>query len=41
MPNPMPSPTADPRGFLRALLDTAIAKAVPGPSIAAFLPPPP
>ena len=41
MPNPVPSPTADPRGFLRALLDTAIAKAVPGPAIASFLPPPP
>jgi glycerate 2-kinase len=36
-----PSPHADPRGFLRALLDAAIAKAVPGPEIAAFLPAPP
>jgi len=41
MPIHVPSPVADPRGFLRALLDTAIAKAVPGPEIAAFLPPPP
>ncbi len=41
MPINVPSPTVDPRGFLRALLDTAIAKAVPGPTIAAFLPPPP
>ncbi len=41
MPIPVPSPTVDPRGFLRALFDAAIAKAVPGPTIAAFLPPPP
>ena len=39
MPIHVPSPVADPRGFLRALLDTAIAKAVPGPEIATFLPP--
>jgi glycerate 2-kinase len=38
---PLPSPRVDPRGFLRALLDAAIAKAVPGPEIAAFLPAPP
>ena len=36
-----PSPHADPRGFLRALFDAAVAKAVPGPEIRAFLPPPP
>ena len=35
------SPSADPRGFLRALFDAAVAAALPGPSIAAFLPPPP
>ncbi|MEO8081101.1 MAG: glycerate kinase [Caldimonas sp.] len=32
---------AEPRAFLRALLDRAIAEALPGPSIARFLPPPP
>jgi glycerate 2-kinase len=37
----LPSPHADPRGFLRALFDAAIAQAVPGAAIAAFLPPPP
>ena len=37
----VPSPHADPRGFLRALFDAAVAQAVPGPEIAAFLPPPP
>ncbi|MDP9045610.1 MAG: glycerate kinase, partial [Pseudomonadota bacterium] len=36
-----PSPHHDPRGFLRALFDAAVAQAVPGPRIAAFLPPPP
>jgi glycerate 2-kinase len=36
-----PSPHTDPRGFLRALFDAAVAKAVPGAGIAAFLPPPP
>ncbi len=36
-----PSPAADPRGFLRALYDAAVAAALPGPSLAAFLPPPP
>ncbi|MEP7058423.1 MAG: glycerate kinase [Caldimonas sp.] len=39
--NPVPAPSADPRAFLRALLDAAIAKAVPGAGIAAFLPAPP
>ncbi len=37
----MPSPQSDPRGFLRALFDAAIARAVPGPGLAAFLPKPP
>ena len=37
----LPSPHTDPRGFLRALFDAAVAKAVPGAEIAAFLPPPP
>ncbi|HZT56899.1 MAG TPA: glycerate kinase [Burkholderiaceae bacterium] len=36
-----PSPTQDPRGFLRALFDAAVAQAVPGAGIEAFLPPPP
>ncbi|CAN5908405.1 glycerate kinase [soil metagenome] len=36
-----PSPHTDPRGFLRALFDAAVAQAVPGASTAAFLPPPP
>ena len=36
-----PSPRDDPRAFLRALFDTAVAKALPGPSLATFLPPPP
>ena len=35
------SPHSDPRGFLIALFDTAVAQAVPGAGIAAFLPPPP
>ncbi len=39
-PSP-PSPHGDPHGFLRALFDAAVAVAVPGPSLAAFLPPPP
>ena len=34
-------PRADPRAFLRALFDAAVAQAVPGPALAAFLPPPP
>jgi glycerate 2-kinase len=37
----LPSPHTDPRGFLRALFDAAVAQALPGPGIAAFLPPPP
>jgi len=36
-----PDPHADPRAFLRALFDAAVAKALPGPSLAAFLPAPP
>lgn len=38
---PPPSPQQDPRGFLRALFDAAVAQAVPGPETARFLPPPP
>ena len=37
----MPSAQADPRGFLRALFDAAVAKAVPGAELGAFLPAPP
>jgi len=36
-----PSPQADPRTFLRALFDAAVAQAVPGPSLRKFLPSPP
>jgi glycerate 2-kinase len=36
-----PSPHQDPRGFLRALFDAAVAQAVPGPDAARFLPAPP
>jgi glycerate 2-kinase len=36
-----PSPRDDPRAFLRALFDAAVAKALPGPSLAPFLPAPP
>jgi hydroxypyruvate reductase len=36
-----PDPRTDPRAFLRALFDAAVAKALPGPSLAAFLPAPP
>jgi hydroxypyruvate reductase len=36
-----PSPHADPRGFLRALYDAAVARALPARHIGAFLPPPP
>ena len=32
---------ADPRAFLRALFDAAVVQALPGPSLARFLPPPP
>ena len=37
----IPSPHTDPRGFLLALFNAAVAQAVPGPATAAFLPPPP
>ena len=37
----IPSPHTDPRGFLRALFDAAVAQALPGASLAAFLPAPP
>ena len=37
----LPSPHTDPRGFLRALFDAAVAQALPGAGIAAFLPAPP
>jgi hydroxypyruvate reductase len=37
----LPSPHADPRGFLLALFNAAVAQAVPGPATAAFLPKPP
>ena len=36
-----PSPHDDARGFLRALFDAAVRSALPGPSLRAFLPPPP
>ena len=36
-----PSPRTDPLGFLRALFEAAVAKAVPGAEMRAFLPPPP
>lgn len=36
-----PSPHTDPRGFLRALYDAAVARALPAGNIAAWLPPPP
>ena len=37
----LPSPHTDPRGFLLALFNAAVAQAVPGPETVAFLPPPP
>ncbi len=37
----LPSPHDDPRAFLRALFDAAVAQALPGPSLATFLPAPP
>ena len=37
----LPDPHSDPRGFLRALFDAAVAQAVPGAGIRAFLPSPP
>jgi hydroxypyruvate reductase len=36
-----PSPYTDPRGFLLALYQAAVAQALPGPQTAAFLPAPP
>jgi hydroxypyruvate reductase len=36
-----PSPRDQPRDFLRALFDAAVAQALPGASLARFLPPPP
>jgi glycerate 2-kinase len=39
--NSAPSPAADPRGFLRALYDAAVARALPAQNTAAFLPAPP
>lgn len=38
---PCPAPQTDPRGFLRALFDAAVARALPDRAIGAFLPPPP
>ena len=35
------APRDEPRAFLRALFDAAVAQALPGPSLAHFLPPPP
>ena len=40
-PRPVPSPQADPRGFLRALFDAAVVQALPAAVIAPFLPAPP
>ena len=37
----IPSPHSDPRGFLLALFNAAVAQAVPGADMAAFLPTPP
>ena len=37
----IPSPHTDPRGFLLALFNAAVAQAVPGPETAVFLPTPP
>ena len=37
----LPSPHTDPRSFLLALFNAAVAQAVPGPETAAFLPSPP
>jgi hydroxypyruvate reductase len=36
-----PNPHSDPRGFLRALYDAAVARALPAETTAAWLPPPP
>jgi glycerate 2-kinase len=38
---PTPSPHTDPRGFLRALYDAAVQRALPAHCIKDFLPPPP
>ena len=38
---PTPLPRDQPRAFLRALFDAAVAEALPGPSLARFLPAPP
>jgi len=40
-PSRLFDPRSDPRAFLRALFDAAVAQAVPGPALAAFLPAPP
>ncbi len=40
-PSRLPDPRSNPRAFLRALFDAAVAQAVPGPVLATFLPPPP
>ena len=37
----LPLPHTDPRGFLRALYDAAVARALPAHNLAQFLPPPP
>ncbi|MBX3638161.1 MAG: DUF4147 domain-containing protein, partial [Rubrivivax sp.] len=36
-----PDPRRDPRGFLRALFDAAVQRALPAHGLAPFLPPPP
>ena len=41
LPAAVPSPHTDPQGFLRALFDAAVARALPGTVIAPFLPAPP
>ena len=38
---PLPEPTTDPRAFLRALYDAAVARALPAEVIGQHLPPPP
>lgn len=37
----LPSPTENPRGFLRALYDAAVARALPAQTLGEHLPPPP
>jgi hydroxypyruvate reductase len=39
--NAPPSPHTDPRGFLRALYDAAVERALPAAHVGAFLPAPP